>query len=290
MYAVMPWVLSGAFGVGVYLLFEALTNPRPLAAEEPRRWRGVEEFLVRAGLRDVTPRGFVAFSVGSGLACALLAQLVLGWGLVSVLAAGLGLVAPLAYYVQRHDRRRAAVQAALVEAIAQLRDAIRTGLSVPEALHSLARSGPEALRPEFAHLVREMRLVGLERAVAAMQDRLADPVFDVVANTLTLNDRLGGRNVSQVLDRLAQATRAELRVQEELRAYQSKNVLSARIVAAVPLLVLVAIRQVNPSYLALFNDWSGQVLLAGCVASIALGYAGMLWMTRLPGEERVLRP
>lgn len=287
--AVLPWVLSGAFGLGVYLLFEALTNPRPPAAE-PRRWRGVEEFLVRAGLRDVTPRDFVLFSLGSGLVCGLLAQLLLGWGLVSLLAAGLGLVAPLAYYVQRHDRRRAAVQAALVDAIAQLRDAIRTGLSVPEALHALARSGPEVLRPEFAQFARELRLVGLERALTAMQDRLADPVFDVVAHTLVLNDRLGGRNVSQVLDRLVQATRAELRVQQELHAYQARNVLSARIVAAVPLAVLVAIRQVNPTYLALFDDWSGQMLLAGCAASVALGYAGMLWMTRLPGEERVLRP
>jgi len=287
--AVLPWVLSGAFGLGVYLLFEALTNPRPPAAE-PRRWRGVEEFLVRAGLRDVTPRDFVLFSLGSGLVCGLLAQLLLGWGLVSVLAAGLGLVAPLAYSIQRHDRRRAAVQAALVDAIAQLRDAIRTGLSVPEALHALARSGPEALRPEFAQLARELRLVGLERALTAMQDRLADPVFDVVAHTLVLNDRLGGRNVSQVLDRLAQATRAELRVQQELHAYQARNVLAARIVAAVPLVVLVAIRQVNPTYLALFNDWSGQMLLAGCAASVAVGYAGMLWLTRLPGEERVLRP
>ena len=291
MYAVMPWVLSGAFGLGAYLLFEALTNPRPAAeAAEPRRWRGVEEFLVRAGLREVTPRDFVVFSLGSGLVLGLLAQLVLRWGLVSVLAAGLGLVAPLTYYVQRHDRRRAAVQAALVDAIGQLRDAIRSGLSVPEALHALARSGPAALRPEFAQLVREMRLLDLERAISAMQDRLADPVFDVVANTLTLNDRLGGRNVSAVLDRLAQATRAELSVQQELRAYQARNVLSARIVAAVPLVVLVAIRQVNPGYLALFDDWSGQALLAGCAASVAVGYAGMLWTTRLPGEERVLRP
>jgi tight adherence protein B len=282
-------VLSGAFGLGVYLLFEALTSPHPPAAER-RRWRGVEEFLVRAGLRDVTPCDFVAFSAGSGLVGGLLTQLVLGWGLVSILAVGLGLVAPLAYYAQRHDRRRAAVQAALVEAIAQLRDAIRTGLSVSEALHALARSGPEALRPEFAQLVRELRLVGPERAITALQDRLADPVYDVVAHTLVLNDRLGGRNVSQVLDRLAHATRAELRVQQELRAHQARTVLSARIVAAVPLVVLVAIRHVNPAYLALFDDWAGQLLLAGCVASVALGYAGMRWMTRLPGEERVLRP
>ncbi len=138
--------------------------------------------------------------------------------------------------------------------------------------------------------MREIRLSGFEPALSAMRERLADPVFDVVAATLLLNDRLGGRNVSQVLDRLAQATRAELRVQQELRAYQARNVLSARVVAAVPLVVLAAIRQVNPGYLAIFDDWWGQLLLAGSLMSVAIGYAGMIWMTRLPGERRVLKP
>lgn len=285
----IPLLLSLAFGAGIYLVYEGLTNPRPPSAES-RRLRGVEEFLTRAGLHDVTPRDFLVFSLLTGLAIGVVAQLFLGWGIVSLLAAALGAVAPFAYYVRRHDRRRAAVQAALVEAIGQLRDAIRTGLSVQEALVGLARSGPETLRPECTRLAREVRLLGFEPAVAAMRERLADPVFDVVAATLVLNDRLGGRNVSQVLDRLAQATRAELRVQQELRAYQARNVLSARIVAAVPLVVLVVVRQVNPGYLAIFNDLSGQALLAGCLVSVAVGYLGMLWMTRLPGERRVLQP
>ena len=123
-----------------------------------------------------------------------------------------------------------------------------------------------------------------------MRERLADPLFDVVAATLLLNDRVGAERLSAVLDRLAHATRAQLRVQEELRAHQARNVLSARIVAAVPLVVLVAIRQLNPAYLAVFDDWSGQLVLAGCVVSVAVGYAAMRWIARLPGEQRVLRP
>ena len=285
----VPLLLSVTLGAGIYLLYEGLTNPRP-SAPTGRRLRGVEEFMTRAGLHEVTPRGFVTFSLATGVAMGIVAQLLLGWGVVSLIAASLAVAAPFVYYVQRHDRRRASVQVALADAIGQLRDGIRAGLSVQESLVGLARSGPETLRPEFATLVREMRLAGFEPAVEAIQERLADPVFDVVAATLVLNDRLGGRNVSQVLDRLAQATRAEMRVQQELRAFQARNVLSARVVAAVPLLVLVALRQVNPGYLAIFDDLPGQMLLAGCFASVAVGYGGMLWMTRLPADRRVLRP
>jgi tight adherence protein B len=284
----IPLLLSVAFGGGIYLLYDGLTRPRP-AAKQSRRLRRVEEFLTQAGLHEVRPRDFVIFSLGTAFASGLVAQLLLGWFVVSLLVVGLGLIGPLLYYRHRRDRRRGMLQDALIEATGQLRDSIRTGLSVQNALLGLAHSGPEALRPEFVRLAREIRLLGFEPAMTAMRERLADPVCDVVTASLLLNDRLGGRNVSQVLDRLAQATRAELRVQQELRAYQAKNVLSAQIVAAVPLVVLIAIRAVNPSYLSLFDGALGQILLAGCVSSVAIGYAGMLWITRLPGEQRVLQ-
>lgn len=283
----VPLVLSITFGVSVFLLYTGLTAPKSTRPNHRSR-SIVEQLLSRAGLHGVRPREFAAVTIGTAIATALLAQLVLGWAAVSLLSGVLGGSLPIAFTVRRYDRRRAAIQAALVEATGQLRDGIRGGLSLQEALVSLARSGPESLRSEFTQLARELRLTGLEAAIAAMRDRLADPVFDVVATTLVLNDRLGGRNISQVLDRLASATRAELRVQQELSAYQARTVLSARIIAAVPLALVYVIRQLNPGYLALFSSARGQLLLAICVASVALGYGGMRWLTRLPDEPRVL--
>jgi tight adherence protein B len=245
----IPILLSVTFGVGTYLLYDGLTNPRT-RAPRPHRFRRVEDFLTQAGLHEVRPHDFVVFSAGTALVGGVAAQLLLGWVVVSLLVTGLGLVGPQLYYLHRRDRRKGAMQDALVDAMGQLRDAIRTGLSVQHALVALAQSGPEALRAEFGRLTREIRLLGFEPAMQGMRERLADPVFDVVAASLVLNDRLGGRNVSQVLDRLAQATRAELRVQQEIRAYQAKNVLSAQIVAAMPLVVLIAIRAINPGYLS----------------------------------------
>src|SRR5439155_26443276 len=132
-----------------------------------------------------------------------------------VLPAVLTGLVPLVYYLHREQRRREATQLAMVDAIAQLRDAIRTGFSVQDALARLAHSGSEALRPEFSRLMREIRVAGFERALLALRDRLADPVGDIVCSTLLLSDKIGGRHLSPVLDHLAQATRAEQRVQQE---------------------------------------------------------------------------
>ncbi len=283
--------LSLTFGIAAYLLYDGLTDAARAGTgtttPETKTTR-VADFLTRAGLHDVTPRDFILFSTGAGLASGLAAQLFLGWSVMSVVTAGLGAAAPFIYYVRRHDRRREVLQEAMADAIAQLRDSIRTGLSVQEALAGLARNGPASLRPEFTRLVRETPLLGFELAVSGLRERLADPVTDTACAALLLNELLGGRNVGQVLDQLARATRAQYKVQQEIRAHQAKNVLTARIVALVPLVVLMGIRKVNPGYLSVFSSASGQLLMAACLVAIALGYAAMLWMTRLPADPRVL--
>ena len=284
---ILPVFLSVLLASGVYLTFDGLVRPRPRVASAPRSTRATD-FLIRAGLRDVTPRDFILFSLGAGVVAGVSAQLVLGWVVLSLVAAAAGLVGPYAYYLRRHNRRRTLVQDSLVDAIEHVRDGIRAGLSVPQALGSLARSGPEPLRAEFSALTRDTRLLGFEPALLALRDRLADPVFDVVATALIFNDRLGGRQVSEVLDRLADASRAQLRIQQDIRAQQARTVLSARIVAAAPLVALIGLRASNPRYLQIFDSLGGQLILLACAVGVGLGYIAMLTLTRLPEQRRVL--
>lgn len=281
-------LLSLAIGVGLCLLFDTLTRPLPLTATRSPRVQRMETWLLQAGVQGIAPRDFLLVSLGIGLICGLVAHLFLGWVVLSLFAAGVGSVTPFLVYVARRDRRRAVLSAALVEAITQLRDGIRSGLSVQDGFAGVARHGPVALRAEFSLLVREAEILGFQRAIEDTQRRLADPVFDLVATALRLNDRLGGRHVTALLDRLAHATREEQRVQAELRAIRGKNVLSARIVAAVPLLLLVVLRALNPTYVAVFDTTRGQLWLAGCVASVLGGYMAMLGISRMPDDERVL--
>jgi tight adherence protein B len=200
----------------------------------------------------------------------------------------LGTLVPLAYFAPRRDRRRAAIQVALVEATAQLRAAIQAGLSVQQGLVELAETGPEALRSELARLLLDLRLEGLVPALDNLRGRLADPVADQVVAALILNDRVGGRQVGPVLDRLAQSTRAMLAEFEEAKARQSQVVLSARVVALVPAVALVGLRMVAPGFMAVYDQPLGQLVLVGCVVWVLLGYGAMRWVGRLPETPRVL--
>jgi tight adherence protein B len=287
----VPLVLSLLLAAGVLLVYLSVTSGGD--ANEERVGESLasrlDAFLEEAGVEGVSTRDFLLLSAGTGGALGAAVQLALGWPVVTAAAFLVGLALPVWYFRQRRESRRDVIQAALADAVDALRSAVRAGMSVEEGLASLARSGPEPLRPALGEMVRDLRLSGLEEAVRRTQERLADPVFDTVAAALVMSHRVGGRNLTVVLEGLGRSVRQAVQVQREVRAQQAKNVLSARIIAALPVVLILAIRGINPGYLDVFSSPVGQALLALCLLSVAMGYAAMLWTTRLPGNERVLR-
>jgi tight adherence protein B len=287
---VIPLLLVGLLASGVWLAHEAWTTPINSEPVSPRSsWRLLEEFLHQAGLHDVTPRDFVLFSLLCGALVGAAAQLVMGWVLVSVVAALLGAGLPYVWYATRHESRRARVQAELADAMDLLRDSIRAGGDVVQGLTALGEYGPPLLRFEFDRAVQQMAHGStLRGALIGMRERLADPVFDTCVATLLLNENLGSGQLGVVLAELAEAVRDELRVRAEQRSRQLQMVWSARVIALLPVVVLAAIRTVSPQYLDVFNSTSGQLVLGACALSVVVGYGAMRWTSRLPIDERVL--
>jgi tight adherence protein B len=287
---VIPLLLVGLLASGVWLAHEAWTTPINSEPVSPRSsWRLLEEFLHQAGLHDVTPRDFVLFSVGAGVLVGTAAQLILGWPLVSVVAAFFGASLPYVWYATRHEGRRARVQAELADAMDLLRDSIRAGGDVLQGLTALGEYGPPLLRLEFDRAVQQMAHGStLRGALIGMRERLADPVFDTCVATLLLNENLGSGQLGVVLAELAEAVRDELRVRAEQRSRQLQMVWSARVIALLPVVVLATIRTVSPQYLDIFNSTSGQLVLGACALSVVVGYGAMRWTSRLPIDERVL--
>ena len=60
------------------------------------------------------------------------------------------------------------------------------------------------------------------------------------------------------------------------------------VIAAIPLVLLIAIRAVSTHYLDLFDSFEGQLVLGACTVSVVIGYQVMRWASRLPIDQRVL--
>jgi len=278
----MHVVLSLTLGAGLLLTFLSLTERRPTATP-------TDEAPERLSRPASAAPGELAVRVAAAGVSAAVVQLFLGWPALSAGAGIVGALLPSWYRGQRETRRQEAVEEAVAEVVDALRDASRVGVGIEDALRSLGRSGPLALRPALRALDRDLRLMEFDVAVARAREAVAHPAFDMLAVALVMSFRIGGRNLSGVLDGLGRSVRGTARARREVRAQQAEQVMSARVIAALPVLLIVVLRAVNPGYLDVFSTPAGQVVLAACLVLPAVGYTLMRRTIALPGQERVLR-
>lgn len=262
----MDGLLLGAIlGLGVLLVFDAMTRP---AAKV-----NLGRIVARVG-----PKG--AGAIAGGIAGFVLT----GWPVVAVGAAVLGGLTPTLISRSRSEKERLKMLEALSGVSARLRDSIRSGIGLQDSLVQAASRAPSVIAQDLNRLVIDMRVSGPQAAGESFAERVGHPSAQLLGSALSLSERLGARNTSELLDALEEATRAQAGTLREAHARQTRNRMSARVVAAMPLLLLLAIRHSNPAYLEPFDAPMGQVVLAGALGMIAVGYAAMLRAARV---ERV---
>jgi len=257
-------LVATVFGLGVVFLFDALVRPNiqvdPLAR-----------------LKRVGPAG----------ACAVIASLVAGvattWPVAMIASAALGASLPGTLRRSRVERVSLARREAIAEVASRLRDAIRSGIGLADALAQASTRAPGAIAADLRRLVAESRVSGIAEAAESFAARVDDPAAELFASALGFAERLGSRNLSDVLDSLAEATTAQAATIREARARQTRARMSARIVAAVPMLLLLAIRRANPAYLAPFSTPGGQAVLGFAFVLVWIGYRSMKRAARLEG-------
>lgn len=284
----MHVLLSFCLATGLLLIFLALTG-RDGERRQPGRTDRLASLLQRVAVDGIGARELLGASLVSAFLTAAATQALLGWPVLSVAAGLVGSLLPAWYFRRRAQRRRLEVEESVADAVDALREATRIGLGIEEGVRTLARTGPRPLRRVFREVERDIRLAGFEEALQRGRERVADPTFDMLAAALLTSYRVGGRQLGSVLDGLSRSVRARVRTRREVHAMQAQNVLSARVIAALPLGLIVTIRATNPDYLAVFGSVSGQAVLALCLVSVALGYAGMLRASAVRDAGRVLR-
>lgn len=260
-----PLLVGTVFGFGLLLVFDGLV--RPHVRLDPLQH-----------LRRIGPAG------AGGIAGGIVALAATGWPIAGAAGAALGASIPGTLARSREEKMRLARREALAEVCGRLRDAIRSGIGLSDALAQAAASAPAPVAADLRRLVSEARVSGIGPAASSFGERVRDPSAELLSSALSLADRLGSRNLTDVLDALAEATLAQAATIREARARQTRARMSARIVAAVPMFLLLAIRRANPAYLAPFATPAGQMVLAFAFVLVWTGYVSMKRAARIEGS------
>ena len=259
--------------------------PRPDAAPAVRRGR-LARLIEEAGLDGVSPRTVVVVGIAFGLIAASAAWLVTGILVLALLAGVAGAVTPLAYLRGRRLRLLRLRRQLWPDVCDLLIASIRVGLSLPDAVASLAESAPSMVRPAFAVFARDLRASGrFETSLDRLKSTLADPIADRIAETLRMARQVGGTELIGVLRALSSSVRADAALRGEVEARQSW-IRGAAVLGAVAPWVILGLLVMRPEGAEAYGTPEGVVVICVGAAVSVVAFHIMVRIGRLPEPRR----
>jgi tight adherence protein B len=201
-------------------------------------------------------------------------------GLVGAIA-GVGLAIAVRRLSERKGRRAIAgrLQQQLADAVAAIASAVRSGMSVPQAIAYAADEADAPAKDQLMRVVEEVGVgVPVADAVSAWAERADSDDARLVSGALDLYRRSGG-DLPAVLGQVAAAVRERVAVGREVRALTAQARLSGLILGLLPIGFFAFL------WVTSRRDIQGALGTPLGLGSVALGLllegAAFLWIRRL---------
>lgn len=169
-------------------------------------------------------------------------------------------------------RRRAALYRQFPDALGMIVRAVRVGLPVTEAMRNVGREMQAPTSTEFTRLSEQLAIgQGLETVLLEMAGSAGLAEYQFFATVLILQGQTGG-SLAEMLDNLADIIRKRVALRLRAHALSAEAKTSAAVLAALPLLALLALLFIAPDYARLlFVDSGGQKVLALAIGLLLSG-------------------
>lgn len=190
-------------------------------------------------------------------------------------AATAGLL-PSMWEARKRRKRLAAIEEEFPEALDCLSRSIRAGNAFSVAIELLADEINEPLKTEIQKVTREMALgSSLEDALNGLIARA--PLLEVrfFVSAVLLQRETGG-NLAEIMAKLASSLRDRFKLRGHVKAASAQGRLTAVILSALPVIVVIGLHFSTPAYLSMLTDDPiGRYVLVGAAFFQVIGYMVM---------------
>ncbi|WP_029265670.1 MULTISPECIES: type II secretion system F family protein [unclassified Microbacterium] len=282
----MTVFVGALLAAGVLLCLSPWMWPRSDAAEAATRRGRLVRLIEEAGFDRLSRRALLVIVTAAGLIAASVAWLLTGIAVLALLAGVAGAVAPIVLLRGRRARLRRLRRQLWPDVCDLLIAAIRVGLSLPDAVASLAESAPKTLRPAFVVFARDLRASGrFETSLDRLKSTLADPIGDRIAETLRMARQVGGTELISVLRALSSSVRADAALRGEVEARQSW-IRGAAVLGAIAPWVIIGLLVLRPEGAAAYGTPEGMLVICLGAAVSVVAFHIMVRIGRLPEPRR----
>jgi Flp pilus assembly protein TadB len=277
--------LSAGLATSGAILALAAPAPTWLHRFVSLRWAAEKSLAMRAGWPWLDGRLLVAVQIAAATAGGISAVSLTGLPVLAAPGAIAAASAVRGVVAAKARSRQVVRQDAVLEAVRMLRQLLETGAaSINQAIEILGDRGPAPLRSDFRHIAANT--AGRREAWAQARERIAEPLFDLLAAAVLVHGPGGGELAPLFADLEASVSVAQ-EVEREALALQVQARSASSIIVALPIAFLAVLSTLHSPYLDAFHKPEGEAFLLAMLGIMGCSYIWMRRLLRLPGLERV---
>lgn len=282
----MTLALGGVLAAGVLLVVSPWFWPRTGTARARRDAGWASALLQQAGFAQAPASRLWVICAGCSAVAGAVAWLVTGLPVITALAGAAAACAPVAVLRGRVRRLRRARRMMWPDVCDLLIASVRAGMSLTDAVSSVAVAGPPPLRPAFAAFQADAAASGhFDSSIMRLKTVLADPVGDRIIESLRMARQVGGTELVPVLRALSASVRAETTLRAEVEARQSW-IRGAAVLGLVAPWVILVLLSLRPEGARAYASGEGVALVVSGALVSFVAFRLMLRIGRLPEPRR----
>lgn len=195
------------------------------------------------------------------------------WGLfLALIALILGFKLPRPFLEMLVKRRTRKLNTQMVDGLTLMANALRSGLSLIQAIQLLVEEMPAPLSQEMNLILSEQRIgVPVEKAFQNFADRVKNEDIEMFTTAVIVLRETGG-NLAETFDTIVHTIRERMKLENKIVAMTTQGVLQGTIVTLMPFALMLLLSLIDPSHMQpLFTTVPGYVMLALMLTLQAIG-------------------
>lgn len=214
-----------------------------------------------------------------------MAVLALGGPVVGAIAAAVcGFLLPVAYLSAKKRKMAQKFGDDLGQVLPLVASNLKGGLSLRQALTPVGDNMDEPIKGEFSLLAADIdRGMPVEVALVHMGERNKNNDVMLLASAVSAQRETGG-NLADIIDTVAKTVQVRTMIRRDIRAKTSQARATAKVLAAIPIGLLVIMCGMNALYREFYLSPAGWAVIGGGLVIELIGFAMMRKMADIQAD------
>ncbi|HOA20287.1 MAG TPA: type II secretion system F family protein [Sedimentibacter sp.] len=153
-------------------------------------------------------------------------------------------------------------------------NSIKGGFTFLQSMENIAEEMQPPISTEFSKVLREIHFgVKQEDALSHMVERTKNKDLELLISAVMTSAQVGS-NLSEILDTISNTIRDRIRIKNEIKTLTAQGRMSGLVIGLLPIVLILAIMIMTPSYFAGFFDSTiGKILISISIVLEITGFA-----------------